>query len=101
MHEIQVARAEREFLRWVLLSALSRAEPYGTNERVLARTAEDIPLRSTSDLIRKELVYLEGHGLVKVTQTGLWQAKLTSKGSDFVDYRAEDIAGIARPKTDW
>lgn len=97
MQEIQVARAEKEFMRWVILSALSRAEPYGANEHVIARTVQDIPLRGTSDVVRRELAYLEGHTLVQVEKTGIWAAKLTAKGSDFVDYRAEDIAGIARP----
>lgn len=94
-----IARAERETLRWILLSALWHARPYGCNEHVLTRTAQDIPLRVTPDLVRRELHYLEGRKLVKTNQKGpLWQAEITPDGEDIVDYRADCPPGIARPE---
>ena len=39
---IDMARAEREALRWILLSALWHARPYGATEHVLLMTARDV-----------------------------------------------------------
>lgn len=98
-HVHDIARAEREHLRWILLSALWYARPYGCNEHVLTRTAQDIPLRVTPDLVRRELHYLEGRGLVMVDkESQLWGAEITADGEDVVDYRADCPAGIARPR---
>lgn len=95
---IDIARAERENLRWIILSALWRAEPYGTNEHVLLRTAQDMPLRITPDQLRRELSYVAGLGLITLNVSNpLWSAKITPSGSDVVDYRADCPAGIARP----
>lgn len=95
---IDIARAERETLRWIILSALWHGRPYGVTEHVLLMTARDIPLRATSDQVRAELVHLEKRGLVKVGRDGpMWWAELTAEGEDVVDYRAEAPAGIARP----
>ena len=44
---IDMARTERESLRWILLSALWHGRPYGVNEHVLLMTARDVLLRST------------------------------------------------------
>lgn len=96
---VDIARAERETLRWILLYALWHARPYGTSEHVLLRTAHDIPLRVTSDVVRKELGYLHGKNLVRLDENQpVWHAEITADGEDCVDYRAECPAGIARPK---
>lgn len=96
---IDVARAERETLRWVLLLALWYARPYGTTEHVLSRTAHDIPLAVTPDMIRCELDSLAKRGLVEVASDGpVWRASLTAAGEDVVDHRAPCPPGIARPK---
>lgn len=97
---IDIARAERENLRWIILSALVRAEPYGTNEHVLWRTAMDMPLEITPDQVRRELSYLAGKGLELITlnkSAPLWSAQITPAGSNVVDYRADCPVGIARP----
>lgn len=94
-----IARAERETLRWVLLLALWYARPVGTSEYVMLRTAQDASLRVTPDMVRQELNYLRGRNLVKVNdKEALWHAEITPDGEDVVDYRADAPAGIARPK---
>lgn len=97
-HVYDIARAEREHLRWILLSALWHAQPYGCNEHVLVRTAQDIPLLVTADLVRRELDYLKELTLVVLKQDQpLWHAKLTAQGMDVVDHRAPAPVGVARP----
>lgn len=95
---IDMARAEREALRWILLSALWHGRPYGVSEHVLLMTARDVLLRSTADQIRAELSSLEKRGLVTIGKTQpLWWAELTAEGEAMVDYRAECPVDIARP----
>lgn len=95
---LDLARAERETLRWVMLTALWHARPYGTTESVLLSCAHDIPLYATADVIRRELGWLESHGLAALDRRNpVWGAKLTALGEDIYDYRAEAPAGLARP----
>lgn len=94
---IDTVRAEREYLRWVILLALWHARPYGTTEGVILGACRDIPLRVTVDEVRRELHSLEQRGMVRVTAGPVWQAELTATGEDVVDYRAEAPPGIARP----
>lgn len=95
---IDIARAERETLRWIILSALWHARPYGCSEYVITRTAQDVPLRITPDVVRQELNYLAGRALVSVeSNQPLWHAKITPDGEDLVDYRSVCPGGIARP----
>lgn len=97
-HIHDTPRAEREHLRWILLAALWHATPYGCNEQILVRIAQDVPLRVTPDRVRRELAYLRGCELVEVDESNpLWHAEITAKGSDVVDYRADAPAGVARP----
>jgi len=93
-----MARAEREALRWILLSALWHGRPYGVAEHVLLMTARDVTLRSTADQIRAELVSLQKRGLVSVgRETPMWWAELTAEGEAVVEYRSDAPSGIARP----
>ncbi len=95
---VDLARAERETLRWILLYALWHARPYGTSEHVLLRTAHDIPLRVTLDTVRRELGHLKGRKLITLDENQpIWHAEITADGEDVVDFRAPVPAGIARP----
>jgi len=95
---VDLARAERESLRWILLLALWHARPYGTSEHVLLRTAHDIPLRVTLDMVRKELGHLHGRKLITLIENQpVWHAEITADGEDVVDFRAPVPPGIARP----
>ncbi|MBF2055095.1 MAG: cytoplasmic protein [Candidatus Sericytochromatia bacterium] len=98
---MDIARAERESLRWMILLALNHARPTGTTDHVLVRTAQDIYLTVTVDVIQRELDYLKGLGLVSVTRSDdnpLWHASLTSAGVDVVEYRENAPKGVARPR---
>jgi hypothetical protein len=94
---IDHARAEREYLRWIILLALWHARPYGATEGVILGACRDIPLRVTTDEVRRELDSLAKRGLVEIERGALWSATLTAAGEDVVDYRADAPAGIARP----
>ena len=95
---IDMARAEREALRWILLSALWYGRPYGATEHVLLMTARDVMLRSTADQVRAELCSLEKRGLVAIGKCGpVWWAELTADGESLVEYRADCPPDIARP----
>lgn len=96
---IDIERAERETLRWVLVTALWYARPYGALEGLLVSCAHDIPLRASSHDVRRELSWLDSHGLVQLDTRGpVWSAKLSALGEDVYEYRAEAPAGLARPK---
>ena len=92
-------RAEREAFRWMILLALNHARPSGTTDHVLLRTAQDIYMSVTTDVIRREMGYLAGHGLLTVNKANphAWHAELTSNGVDVVEYRAKAPDGVARP----
>ncbi|PIQ25402.1 cytoplasmic protein [bacterium (Candidatus Blackallbacteria) CG13_big_fil_rev_8_21_14_2_50_49_14] len=95
---MDIARAERETLRWIILSALWHARPYGCSEYLILRTAQDVPLRVTQDQVRQEMHYLKGRHLIEVNDNQpLWHATITPDGEDLVDYRSDCPAGIARP----
>lgn len=96
---VDIARSERETLRWILLYALWSARPYGTTEYVLIRTAQDIPLLVTQDLVRREMESLASRGMISIEKNNqpLWHARITALGEDVVEYREDAPKGIARP----
>lgn len=96
---IDIARAEREALRWLMLTALWHARPYGTREDVLLACAHEIPIYANAELIRRELGWLESHGLAAIVKDAspIWSVKLTALGEDVYEYRADAPAGLARP----
>ena len=95
---IDHARAEREYLRWVILLALWHARPYGALETVIMGACRDIPLRVTGDQLRAELHHLAKRGLLSVDERQpVWSAELSADGEAVVDYRLDAPVGIARP----
>lgn len=95
---IDMARAERETLRWVLVTALWHARPYGTTESVLLATAHDIPLRVTYADVRAELAWLAEHGLTRIHRDSpVWEAELTAAGMGVYEHREPAPPGLARP----
>lgn len=94
---IDHARAEREYLRWIILLALWHARPYGAAEGVILGACRDIPLRVTLDELRREMASLAKRGLIAVTEGPVWSAEITAAGEDVVDYRVDAPVGIARP----
>lgn len=95
---INLPRAEREQLRWLLLLGLWHARPYGANEDLLLKVAADAQLRCSSDMVRQELHSLKIRALVELQQSGpLWSAQLTPVGEDVVEGRIPAPSGIFRP----
>ncbi len=100
---IDLEKAHREQMRWLIMVALNAARPIGTSEAiVLSAIQEAIP--ATQLDVRRELEYLEDRGLVEIEGRGmrpLWHAKLTHHGIDIVEYTVECYPGIARPLKWW
>lgn len=95
---VDIARAERENLRWVILLTLWNARPYGANEGILMRIVRDLALHITPDQIRQEMNYLKGRKLLELqSNQPVWSASILPDGEDLVDYRADCPEGIARP----
>lgn len=96
-------RIRRESLRWYVLLALNNARPSELVEQILQATMRDIFPDATPMEVRRALDYLEGHGFLALrkTPTGIWWSKLTTKGTDYVEYNSEDEVGIARPQKYW
>jgi len=100
--EIDLEKAQREEARWRILKGLDVGRPYPVGEGILLRLLADISLPISPAGLRRELGYLQGRDLVKLTQppTGQWLAELTRIGIDLVEYTVDCDPGIARPARD-
>lgn len=95
---IQLERAQREQLRWLMLCVLHAARPTGANEGLLLAAASDVRLIVSATMVRQELSALAKRGLVALHSAApVWSAEISAAGEDVVDYRAECPTGIARP----
>lgn len=95
---MDLAKAQCEELRWVILLALNAARPMGTTE-VIVRRAIDPVVPGVTDLeIRRELDYLAERKLITVERDRpVWFAKINRYGIDVVEYTVSCDPGIARP----
>ncbi len=100
MTDLNMEKAKREQLRWLILLALYAAEPMGTSEAVVKNAIEPVVLDVTMMDKRRQLDYLAERNLIKLTQRdcAVWQAKINRYGIDVVEYTVECDPGIARPK---
>jgi len=104
MTEIDVEKAKRETLRWLIMVTLDAARPIGTTEGIVLSAIQDVPLAVTQLEIRRELEYLEDRKLIEIEGKGMkpeWHAKLTHHGIDVVEYTVDCHPGICRPKKWW
>jgi hypothetical protein len=97
---IDLARARREEIRWMILRALDAARPVGTTEIIIMKAMEPVCPDITLIEIRRELDYLADRELITVMNTDLpvWFAKINRHGIDIVDYTVPCHPGIARPR---
>ncbi len=97
---IDLERARREELRWLILLALNAARPMGTSEAVIKNAIEPVILDITQHDVRTELDYLDERGLIHVTgKDGIvWHGKINRYGIDVVEYSVECDPGIKRPR---
>ena len=97
-------RAARESLRWLILQALYSAQPIGASEQVLFQAiVPSMPMLTTLEL-RRNMDYLSERELLVITGKHTqphWFAKLTRHGVDVTEYTVHCEPGIARPTKYW
>lgn len=101
---IDMDKAARESLRWLILQALYSAQPIGASEQVLFQAiVPSQPMLTTLEL-RRNLDYLQERELLQITgknESPWWFAKLTRHGVDVTEYTVPIEPGIARPNKYW
>lgn len=101
---VDIAKARREELRWLILRALYAARPIGTTENIIKNAIEPVMLDITMIEVRRELDYLEDRELLTVVRGNhvpIWSAKINRLGVDLVEYTVPCDPGIARPEKWW
>lgn len=97
---IDMERARREELRWMILVALNAAQPVGTSEYIIRKAIEPVVPDITLNELRCALDYLEERKLIAASrkESPVWFAKIKRYGIDVVEYTIDCLPGIARPK---
>ena len=99
---IDIEKARREELRWLILKALYAAQPVGTSERIIHNAVSIVIMDTTGLEVRRELAYLAERNLAQiVSREPIWFAKIDWHGVDVVEYTVDCLPGIARPKKWW
>ncbi|MBN1830279.1 MAG: hypothetical protein JW884_14195 [Deltaproteobacteria bacterium] len=104
MAEIDIEKAKRSQMRWLILETLNAARPIGASDRTILTAIQGIIADATLLEIRREMDYLEDRGLIKIEGREIqpnWHAELTHHGVDVAEYTVECRPGIARPKKWW
>lgn len=101
--QIDMAKARRESLRWLLILAMYNARPSDLVEAVMLSIAQTIYPDSTAIEVRRELDYLADRKLVDLRKdpAGPWWGNLTRYGTDLAEYTVDCDPGIARPVKYW
>lgn len=99
MSDLLQAQLRRES-RWRILRTLEAGRPMKLRESILLSVLGDTQMIMTITELRRDLDYLEQHGLVDIERAkDGWLAELSAKGIDIVEY-AKDVEvppGVARP----
>lgn len=100
---IDVARARREYLRWLVMLTLNNARPESIHEGLILSVAQSEIPDATALELRRELDYLEARALLSLARkpSGIWWADLTHLGMDVVEYSVDCPPGISRPTRYW
>lgn len=103
MSDPDMEKARREFIRWSILLTLNNGRPVACHESVLLSVMQTVYSDATAIETRRELSYLEGRDLVRITRSpsGPWRAELTRHGVDIAEYTIDCEPGIARPVKYW
>ncbi len=97
---LDVEKARREWMRWLILQTLYVAHPVGFSDRLIHNTVEQDILDATLTEILRELEYLEDRDLLTIERrpgVPAVQAKINRRGIDVVEYTVDCHPGIARP----
>lgn len=97
---IDLAKARRESIRWLILRALDYGRPMPVHEAMLLSITQAIYSDSTPHELRREMDYLADRDLIKIDRKpdGVWWADMTRYGVDVAEYTIECEPGIARPR---
>lgn len=100
---IDIDRAHREHLRWLILLTLNHARPLGAPESLILTTLQAVPIPVTAHELRRELDYLADRQLIEIKGRDgpQWHAELTRHGVDVAEYTVPVEPGIARPQKYW
>jgi len=92
-------KARRERLRWMILVCLDVARPAGTSEGLILQVVQGEIPDVTRKEVRKELDYLSDRQLVDIHDDNpeTWTAEINHHGVDVVEYTIPCLPGIARP----
>lgn len=103
MSHLDMERARREHIRWIVLDALNHGRPYEVAEPLILSAIQGVPIQCTALDLRREIAYLEQRGLVEIKRLegAPWTAELTRAGIDVAEYAIPVEPGIARPKKYW
>ncbi len=101
--ELDLDKAKRESLRWLILLVLDKARPLPVSEQLILSVVGDSRQSATAQELRRELDYLESRKLIELTGRNgpVWTAELTRHGVDVAEYTVDCEPGIARPKKYW
>lgn len=101
--KVDLERARREGLRWLVLLTLNNARPIGAYEGTVLTVAQSEFPDATQLELRRELDYLHDRKLVEVKRepSGRWFCELTRYGVDVAEYTVDCLPGIARPERYW
>lgn len=99
MNTVEIARARRETMRWMLLVVTNISRPRQINTAALLPIIQATYPDATHLEIRRELDYLEERELVKIAKDPLdnWYVELMRYGIEVVEYTCPCDPGIARP----
>lgn len=98
--KIDLEKARREELRWMILLTLYAAQPVGASETIIRNAIDPCIPDLTITELRRELDYLDGRDLIAISERhrAIWMAKINRYGIDVVEYTVDCDPGIARPK---
>jgi hypothetical protein len=100
---VDLEKARREGMRWLLLVALNAGRPIGAGEATLLSAIRGEYPDVTHLELRRELDYLADRKLVEISgkDAPSWHAELNRYGVDVVEYTLPCEPGIARPTKYW
>jgi len=98
MNSMDMEKARREELRWLILRSLYAAQPIGTSEMIIRCVIDPIIHGITELETRNQLDYLLERKLISIERNKpTWHAKINRNGIDVVEYTLDCDPGIARP----
>lgn len=98
--KVDMEKARREELRWMILLALYAAQPVGVSEAIIRNACDPCIPDLTIVELRREMDYLAERDLIAISERHrpFWFGKINRYGIDVVEYTLPCDPGIARPK---